>query len=436
MTASPLESLLGGLRGRRAMASSRPVLPPAVVALGAATLTWSILMARQAPCLEDASLQYSAGCYSDITALWGWRGIEQAQVPYLQADLEYPVLTGVFIYVTRLISGVFPGDRMVAFFGVSAVALFLCFLGLVVVHLRMPRSEVGPAQDRGWTGLDRFDATAPPDRDLRWAALFVAASPLVALGGLINWDLLPMLLTSAAIWAWGRRRPGWAGVLLGLGTAAKLYPALLLLPLALICVRERRWRDAAFAVGGAAGSWLLVNVPVLLATPRGWAHFWTFNADRGADLGSLWLVLEGLGWSLPSLSALLAFLLLAAAAGLALAYLRAPVTPTLAQGDFLIVVAFCLVNKVYSPQYMLWLLPLAALARPKILDWAVFSIGELIYWGAVWSYLAGDLYAGDGEPRAYWFAILVRMGTQIWFASRVVRDIVTAQAVGGRRWHA
>ena len=66
----------------------------------------------------------------------------------------------------------------------------------------------------------------------------------------------------------------------------------------------------------------------------------------------------------------------------------------------------------------------------------MFSIGELIYWGAVWSYLAGDLYAGDGEPRAYWFAILVRMGTQIWFASRVVRDIVTAQAVGGRRWHA
>ena len=130
----------------------------------------------------------------------------------------------------------------------------------------------------------------------------------------------------------------------------------------------------------------------------------------------------------------MASLLVLATVALAIAYLRAPVTPTLAQGAFLIVVAFCLVNKVYSPQYMLWFLPLAVLARPKVVDWVVFSAGELIYWGAVWSYLAGNLYAGDGEPRGYWVAIIVRMGTQIWFVTRVVRDIVTAKAVEGRRW--
>ncbi|RXW31377.1 glycosyltransferase family 87 protein [Propioniciclava flava] len=434
MTASPVSSVLGAWRGRRAVPSAAPRLPPAVVALGLATVTWSILMARQAPCLANPGLQYSAGCYSDITALWGWRGIEQAQIPYLQADLEYPVLTGLFIYVTRIISGVFPGDRMLAFFGVSAVALFLCFLGLVIVHVGMPRSEIGPVRDRGWVGWASLDRAAPESRDLRWAALFLAASPLVALAGLINWDLLPMVLTSAAIWAWGRRRPGWAGVFLGLGTAAKLYPALLLAPLAFLCLRERRWRDGALAAAGAAGSWLLVNLPIMVATPQGWAHFWTFNADRGADLGSIWLVLDGLGWTVPHLSLVMASLLVLATVALAIAYLRAPVTPTLAQGAFLIVVAFCLVNKVYSPQYMLWLLPLAVLARPKVVDWVVFSAGELIYWGAVWSYLAGNLYAGDGEPRGYWVAIIVRMGTQIWFVTRVVRDIVTAKAVEGRRW--
>ncbi len=102
MTASPVSSVLGAWRGRRAAPSAAPRLPPAVVALGLATVTWSILMARQAPCLANPGLQYSAGCYSDITALWGWRGIEQAQIPYLQADLEYPVLTGLFIYVTSI----------------------------------------------------------------------------------------------------------------------------------------------------------------------------------------------------------------------------------------------------------------------------------------------------------------------------------------------
>ena len=35
-------------------------------------------------------------------------------------------------------------------------------------------------------------------------------------------------------------------------------------------------------------------------------------------------------------------------------------------GDFfLIVVAFTLTNKVYSPQYSLWLVPLAVMARPR-----------------------------------------------------------------------
>lgn len=438
MTASPLDTLLGGPRGSRAAASPRRApLSPVLLALGLATVNWSILMARQAPCLADPGAQYSAGCYSDITALWGFRGIEDAQIPYVEADLEYPVLTGLFIYVTRLLSGVFPGDRMIAFFGTTAVALFLCFLGLILVHLRMPASEVGPVGGvRGWTGVRALDDREGADawvRDPRWQAVMLAASPLVAAGALINWDLLPMLLASGAILAWARGRPGWSGALIGLGTAAKLYPALLLLPIALICLRDRRWRDGVATLAGAILGWLAVNLPVFLAAPDGWLHFWTFNTERTADLGSIWYVLEGLGVQFPSLTLLMAVGLILGAVGLAIAYLKAPAVPTLAQGALLIVLLFCLVNKVYSPQYMLWLLPLVVLARPVWVDWLVFTAGELVYWAAVWVYLDGGLLAGDGEPRAYWAAILVRMGTEIFVAARVVRDIVGAR-VEGRRW--
>ncbi|NEE19225.1 hypothetical protein G3M58_73760, partial [Streptomyces sp. SID7499] len=52
-------------------------------------------------------------------------------------------------------------------------------------------------------------------------------------------------------------------------------------------------------------------------------------------------------------------------AGLALSAAR---RPRFAQLAFLVVAAFILTNKVYSPQYVLWLIPLAVLARPRWRD--------------------------------------------------------------------
>lgn len=408
MLPSLTDRALGGPLGAHASPTGRWRRPDAW-AFGLATLSWLILMARQQACVADPGLQYKAACYSDVAALWGPRGIDRGLVPYLEVDLEYPVLTGGFIHLTRLASGLLPGTPSVAFLGLTAVLLFGCFLGLVAVHLRLSG----------------------------WGALFVAASPLVIAGGLINWDLLVVLLTSAALLAWARGRPALTGVLIGLGTAAKLYPVLLLVPIVVLALRAARLQDAARAVGGAVLAWLAVNVPVYLAAPAGWLNFWTFNSDRGADLGSLWFVLEGLGFPVSRLSAVMAVLVVLGVALVAALLLMAPRRPRLAQGAFLVVLVFCLVNKVYSPQYMLWLLPLFALARPVWRDWIVFTASELFYWGAVWLYLDSALFAGDGSPRAYWVAILVRVGVQVWCGARVVRDILDPTAEpGGTPWPA
>ena len=56
--------------------------------------------------------------------------------------------------------------------------------------------------------------------------------------------------------------------------------------------------------------------------------------------------------------------------------LRAPRPPRLASLAFLVVAAFLLVNKVWSPQYSLWLVPLAVLALPRwrlLLAWMVLD---------------------------------------------------------------
>lgn len=393
-----LRAVLGGPVGRHARASG-PWFRPAPFAYALATLCWVVLMARQQGCFDHADEQYPRMCYSDVMALWGVRGIAEARIPYLEADLEYPVLTGAFIHVTRLLSGVFETERAdVTFFGVTAVALFGCFLALVWTHLRLGTP---------------------------WSALLVAGSPLVAASGLINWDLLVLALASGALLAWARGRPGLAGVVLGLATAAKLYPVLFLVPIVVLCVRAGRLDAARRAVAGALAAWVAVNLPVYLAAPDGWWNFWGFNVDRGADLGSLWYVLTTAGWEIPWLSALVTTLMVAGTAALALLWLLAPRRPRLAQAVLLLLVLFVVVNKVYSPQYMLWLLPLVVVARPAVVDWVVFTFGELVYYVAVWLYLDGRLYAGDGQPRLYWVAILVRVACELWVAGRVVADIVT-----------
>jgi uncharacterized membrane protein len=105
--------------------------------------------------------------------------------------------------------------------------------------------------------------------------------------------------------------------------------------------------------------------------------------------------------------------------------LRAPETPRVAQLAFLVVAGFLLVNKVYSPQYVLWLLPLAVLARPQWRDLLIWQAGELLYLAAVWIYLGGWLEesVGGGAP-VYDLAIWVRVAAELYLVAIVVRDIL------------
>ena len=80
--------------------------------------------------------------------------------------------------------------------------------------------------------------------------------------------------------------------------------------------------------------------------------------------------------------------------------LRAPRPPRLAQLGFLVVAGFLLVNKVYSPQYVLWLLPLAVMARPRWRDLLIWQSGELFYYVAIWMSFGGWLNGVGGRRDA------------------------------------
>ncbi|CAM5309569.1 membrane protein [Streptomyces narbonensis] len=119
---------------------------------------------------------------------------------------------------------------------------------------------------------------------------------------------------------------------------------------------------------GAAGAWLVVNLPVMLMAPEGWKQFYLFSRDRNVDFGSVWLLVsQRTGTTITPYKANMYALLLMVVAVVALGFLAfsAPRRPRFAQLAFLVVAAFVLTNKVYSPQNVLWLIPLAALAGDR-----------------------------------------------------------------------
>ncbi|MFP5284097.1 MAG: glycosyltransferase family 87 protein, partial [Actinomycetes bacterium] len=392
---------------------------PARVALLIGTVTYLVGMVWRLPCRittpGDNPDWFRLMCYSDIGLLYRDRGLLQGNTPYLDSGdyppLEYPVLTGWFLQLEAVLTRALGApygtalseqekvDATLRFFDVNQVLLGALFL--VAVWAQVHTSRGRP-----------------------WDALLLAASPAVAAAALVNWDLLAVALTALACLAWSRRRPGLAGLLLGLGTAAKLYPAFLLGPLLLLCLRAGRLRAYRQTVVATLLSWAAVNLPVMVLAPDAWRFFWSFNAEREGDFGSIWYVFVLAGHPVPGLNTLSGGLFLAACATIGLLILLAPRRPRFGAVAFLVVAAFLLTNKVYSPQYVLWLLPLLVLARPVWRDWVVFTVGELLYFGAIWWHLGGVLAPGDGSPdKVYWAAVVVRLLTQGWVVAMVVRDL-------------
>jgi len=126
---------------------------------------------------------------------------------------------------------------------------------------------------------------------------------------------------------------------------------------------------------------------------------------------------------LNAVSAVACGLLLSAVAVLAL---RAPVPPRVPQVALLAVIAFLLTNKVYSPQYALWLLPLVALARPRWGMFLVWQLTEALVLLTRLLYFVSLDTTGRAGIVGGWFvaAVLVRDLVLAVIAGLVVRDVL------------
>jgi len=255
-------------------------------------------------------------------------------------------------------------------------------------------------------------------------ALLFVLTPVLLLDGFINWDLLAVLLATGSIVAFIRRRDGWAAALAGLGAAAKVYPFLLLPLYAADRAREAGRRAGLRVLGIGLATWVAVNLPVALASFHGWWVFYAFSGDRQPLGASTWGVLCRRVLSCDSIppidaASLVAFVGLSAWAWW-VKVRRDPEVPrwTLI---FPIVVAFLLTNKIYSPQYSLWLLPLFALVLPDVRLVVAFVSADLAVFVAELSTNFPDLLPA---PLPFWVldvAAFVRAFVLIVCVARYLR---------------
>ena len=387
--------------------------------LTASILGMVLAFAEKYPCRAGAwnnyVSQFKDACYTDIYPLYYGEGLSDGKVPYTGHKVEYPVLIGGSMQVAAwLVSHVNPVIRGREFFDVTVLLLAVC----AVVGVLATARAAGP--------------------DGRAQALMVALSPALILNAFVNWDLIALALTALGIAAWSARRSAWAGVALGLAVATKFYPLVVFGPLLLLCLRAGQLREFAKALGAGVLAWLVVDLPVMILAPSSWAWFYVFSEQRPADWGSIWYMLEHFSVpvlgnsSIGALNHLTEVFFALACIAIVLLALAAPRRPRLPQLCFLVLAAFLMTNKVWSPQYIIWLVPLAVLARPRLWPYLLWQLAEVAYFFGIWGYLI-FVYASEGNQVGgfaglssgwYFAALLARFCAVGLLAAYVVRDIL------------
>ncbi len=449
---------IGGPPGRHARLGTRRVWTPVRWLVLLALLTSILGFWQKAPCRVHPwadEYQYTRACYTDVFALYFSEHLNEGKTPYADYPVEYPVVIGAAMEVVAKVVKIFPADqRPRRFYDVTWALLTACAVVVAVTTARL-------------AGRRRV-----------WDAAMVAAAPGLLLHGTTNWDLIAAALAGLGLLQWARRRPLAAGLLLGLATATKLYPVLFLVPLLFLCIRARQVKSWAVTAAALVLAAVAVTLPVYLTSPyfadrsgsqvavatsaldrystQGLAalaprqttaggdvgvnavyRFFELNTVRGADWDSLWFQLQhyrngqaldrALGpRAAPAVLnrwvAVTFLVLLGLICALAL---RARRRPRLPQLLFLTMTAFLLCNKVFSPQYVIWLLPLAVLARPRWRPFLAWQATEVAVMFTRFFFFVGNDKAGQGIDISWFFAaVLVRDAALVWYAWLVVRDIL------------
>jgi uncharacterized membrane protein len=355
-------------------------------------------------------------CYSDISALYGAREVNTDQWPYASSEnsVEYPVLTGVVMWATGLLIDDPNGYR--PYFDLNILLITLLLFASVFILWRLKPEYV---------------------------ALFPIA-PAVFGSLFINWDIYAVLFALLSLYFYKVQKLNLSALFMGVAISTKFYPGVILFGIALIFWNRKEITKLIRYLLVTVLSWVVINLPVALTNFDGWWRFFKLNIDRDSDLGSIWYAAALLKWPQPNVNNVTIILFLIALMAIGVFYFAVAQSRSdfanLATVAFLTVAAFVTISKVYSPQYILWLTPLAVLAMTKKTTkdderkafW-IWQGTEALYHFGIWQYLASYTGAKFGITETFYASIiLIRIAGLAWFSSTLIRTALAERSTATR----
>jgi uncharacterized membrane protein len=348
---------------------------------------------------------YVHACYTDIAALYSERELDTNAFPYQSAtnSFEYPPIIGIGNWLLSFLN--LGNNSINLFFDINAFLIIIFF----IISAFLVR-KINP----------------------RYSYLYPVA-PAVGASLFINWDLWVVFSMILAIYYFDKKKFETSGIWLGVAIATKFFPVVFLLPIAIIFYRDRQVFEFIRYTLNTLLIYLAFNLPIAIFYFDGWWRFFKLNIERGAEFGSIWYGLSLLGINFSYFNLFSTIFTLLAIAYLIIYLIKLQSTPSLAQVAFLSVVAITTFARVYSPQYVLWLTPLAVIvitgSKQQIKFW-LWQGGEIIYHLAIWQYLALFTGASQGLPAGgYAICCLLRVVLLIVFVRQLMDNLAGKSTV-------
>jgi hypothetical protein len=283
--------------------------------------------------------------YSDvIDSFWSRQWLQAGSFPYTTQYFEYPALSGLLIYATKVIGSTLTGyyETFSAFsFVAGAVIAWSC-----------------------WSIVKKSGKSLVP---------FYFMLPTFIIYGVYNFDLFHAVFVMLSLQALVYNRRGFSAFFLAVAVSTKLA-SVVLLPLFILEARD--WRSRLSYLGIFAVVVAIINVPFAVMNFNSFLAGYQFIGNWGLeDAWYVWIFQNPNTWTIAKIFGLgVAALLL-----LRVYTMKGELLPK----TFLALAAYLLGTYIYAPQFNLLLLPVIAvldLQSPSLFLWDGFNALIILTW--------------------------------------------------------